>query len=134
MPMTPSPAAMYSHHRRPVRRPHSPTHGPSIDVLIVCMAASPLDSSVLPDRVGAHLYRPHHGIPEAPGGISHEAHQRGRGATVLRAYALTGHPDVQTVRLPRIDRTVDAGEETIDSIRVSFEPAADAKSGHQLTI
>ena len=52
----------------------------------------------------------------------------------LGAYALTGHADVQTVSLPRIDRTVDAGEETIDSIRVSFEPAADAESGHQLTI
>ncbi len=50
------------------------------------------------------------------------------------AYALTGHADVQPVSLPRIDRTVDAGEETIDSIRVSFEPAADAESGHQLTI
>ncbi len=47
---------------------------------------------------------------------------------------LTGHADLQPVSLPRIDRTVDAGEETIDSVRVSFEPAADAESGHQLTI
>ncbi len=56
------------------------------------------------------------------------------GRAIVGAYALTGHADLQPVSLPRIDRTVDAGEETIDSVRVSFEPAADAESGHQLTI
>src|SRR6266498_2814776 len=56
------------------------------------------------------------------------------GRAIVGAYALTGHADLQPVSLPRIDRTVDACEETIDSVRVSFEPAADAESGHQLTI
>ena len=79
------------------------------------------------------LRRPHDVPAYAPASVARLINEAGA-LQSLGAYALTGHADVQTVSLPRIDRTVDAGEETIDSIRVSFEPAADAESGHQLTI
>lgn len=50
------------------------------------------------------------------------------------AYALTGLGDVEPVSIRGIDRTVDAGEEIIDGVRVSFEAVVNAESSEQLTI